>query len=158
MQRFVTRLSQYLDWAAGWALVATMLLVVGNILLRLFGRPIEGTYEWVGFLTATAIGLALAYCAVQQGHIAVTFLVDKLPPRLQAVIDLITGLLAVAFLVLAFWESVVYGTSMAISGEVALTTQTPFYPFIYLIALGLLVLALVLLVGLLEPLKKVVGK
>lgn len=158
MQRFVTRLSQYLDWAAGWALVATMLLVVGNILLRLFGRPIEGTYEWVGFLTATAIGLALAYCAVQQGHIAVTFLVDKLPPRLQAVIDLITGLLAVAFLVLAFLESVVYGTSMAISGEVALTTQIPFYPFIYLIALGLLVFALVVLVGLLEPFKKVVGK
>ncbi|MBC7347484.1 MAG: TRAP transporter small permease [Clostridia bacterium] len=138
--------------------MALMLLVVGNIVLRLFGHPIEGTYEFVGFFAAAAIGLALAYCAVQQGHIAVTFLVDKLAPKHQAVIDLIIGLLALAFLVLAFWETVAYGTTMVISGEVALTTQVPFYPFIYLIAFGLFAFALVILVGLLKPLKKVIEK
>lgn len=159
MRRFVTKLSDFLDWVAGWVLMATIFLVVGNILLRFFGHPIEGTYEWVGFLTAAVISLALPYCAVQQGHITVTFFVDRLSPRLQVIVDLITGLLSVAFLVLAFWESIVYGTNMAINGEVTLTTQTPFYPFIYLLGLSLLVLALVVLIGAFESFnKKEVGK
>ena len=58
-----------------------------------------------GFLTAAAIGLALAYCAVQEGHIAVTFFVDRLAPGYQATIDFIVKLLSVAFLVLAFGKA-----------------------------------------------------
>lgn len=158
MQKFASRLSEYLDWLAGWVLMGSMLLVVCNILLRLFDRPIEGTYEWVGFLSAAAIGLALAYCAVQEGHIAVTFFVDKLAPGRQATIDFVVKLLSVAFLVLAFWESLLYGASMKASGEVALTTKVPFYPFIYLIALGLLVMALVILSEILKTRRKVVRK
>lgn len=158
MQKFASKCGEYLDWIAGWALMGVMLLVVSNILLRLFGRPIEGTYEWVGFLTAAAIGLSLAYCAVQKGHIAVTFFVDKLAPRQQAAIDLVINLLSVAFLVLAFWESLLYGNSMKVSGEVALTTKIPFYPFIYLIAFGLLALALVILADIFKPRRKVVEK
>jgi TRAP-type C4-dicarboxylate transport system permease small subunit len=158
VQKFASRLSEYLDWLAGWVLMGSMLLVVCNILLRLFDRPIEGTYEWVGFLTAAAIGLALAYCTVEEGHIAVTFFVDKLAPGCQAAIDFVVKLLSVAFLVLAFWESLLYGASMKASGEVALTTKVPFYPFIYLIALGLLVMALVILSEILKTRRKVVRK
>ena len=50
MQKFASKFSECLDWLAGWVLMGSMLLVVCNILLRLFDRPIEGTYEWVGFL------------------------------------------------------------------------------------------------------------
>ncbi|MEW5899482.1 MAG: TRAP transporter small permease, partial [Bacillota bacterium] len=104
MARFVTKLSQILDRIAGWALVATMVLVVGNIILRLFKRPIEGTYEWVGFLTTLVIGLAVAYCAVHNGHIAITFLTERLSPRVQAGIDLAVGLISLAFLLLVSWQ------------------------------------------------------
>ena len=138
--------------------MAVMLLVVSNIILRLWGRPIEGTYEWIGFITAASIGLSLAYCAVQKGHIAVTFFVDKLAPRQQAGIEIIINLVSILFLLLAFWEGILYGKSMKISGEVALTTKVPFYPFIYLIAFGLLVLALVILVELFEAGRKVIKK
>lgn len=156
--RLVQGLSRNLDRVAGWALVATMLLVVGNIILRLLGRPIQGTYEWVGFLTALAIGLALAQCAVQDGHIAVTFLVDKLAPRAQAVVVFCGGAVSVAFLAFAAWEIGRYATSMVRSGEVAMTTQVPFYPFIYLIAFGFLVFCLIVFTGLREPIRKVAKK
>lgn len=158
MARFVTKLSQILDRIAGWVLVATMVLVVGNIILRLFKRPIEGTYEWVGFLTTLVTGLAVAYCAVHNGHIAITFLTERLSSRTQAVIDFVIGLISLGFLILVSWQLAGYATTMIGSGEVALTTRVPFYPFIYLAAFGFLIYCLVVLVNLGEAVRKVVRK
>ena len=88
LTNFVTSLSRHLDKIAGLCVIGTMLLVVANILLRtLFSKPILGSYEIVSYLTALAIGFALAHCAVQSGHIAVGIIVDRLSKSLQAVID-----------------------------------------------------------------------
>ena len=97
----VTGFSRVLDRIAGLCLVSVMVLIVTNILFRVFlKRPILGTYEFAGFLTATVIGLALAYCAVQNGHIAVTFVMDRLSSRVQAFVDAAMNLCAFLFWVL----------------------------------------------------------
>ncbi|MFZ5650932.1 MAG: TRAP transporter small permease subunit [Bacillota bacterium] len=152
------KISQFLDHMAGWAIAATMLLVVGNVILRLFGYPLGGTYEWVGFLTAVAVGLSLAYCAALGGHVAVTLFVEKLPTKAQAAIDVLTASIVLLFLAMTSWELAAYGTSVAASGEVASTTKVPIYPFIYLIALGFLVFGLVLLSVVIESIRKVARK
>lgn len=158
MERFVFKLSQELDRIAGWSLVATMVLVIGNILLRLLGHPIQGAYEWAGFLTALAIALALAYCAICNGHITITFLSERLPFRFQQVIELAINIIAFFFLALVSWQMGRYATSMVISGEVAPTTRLPFYPLIYLVAFGFLVFCLVILVNVGKVVRQVVRK
>lgn len=151
----VTVLSRWLDIAAGFCIVAVMGLVVTNILFRvLLNRPIFGAYEYVGFLTAAAIGLALAYCAVQNGHIAVGFFVERFPLKLQAVIDSFVNIIALCFWSLTAWYIGKYAGSMAANGLVSSTTQIPFYHFVYLIAFSLLVLCLVLVVKTAELRKK----
>lgn len=151
----VTELSRILDKIAGFFMVALMVLVVVNVLLRVvFKSPILGTYEYVGFLTAAMIGLALAYCAVQNGHIAVGLVVDRLRMKTQAYIDIVVNVTALSFWGLATYYVGLYAKSMTVSGVVSPTTQTPFYPFLYLVALGLLVLCLVLLVRFIESVKK----
>lgn len=155
----VTGLSLVLDKLAGLCMVAMMVLVVANILLRvLVKRPILGTYEYVGFLAAALIGLALAYCAVQNGHIAVSFIVDRFSPKIQAVVDIVVNVTALCFWSLAAWYVGKYAHSMSVNGVVSPTTQMPFYPFVYLVAFGLLVLCLVLLVRLIESIKKAAAK
>lgn len=159
MKEFIGKLSKLLDTAAGWVMVLTMTLVVLNIVLRnIFKSPILGTYEYVGFLTALIIGLSLAYCAYQNFHIAVGFLVDKFSPRTQAVIDGAMGAVAFVFLTLSTWHLGKYARSMALTGEVSPTTRTPFYPFIYAVAFGLFVMCLVLLVRVFESMRKVTKK
>lgn len=151
----VTGLSRVLDKIAGLCMVAIMLLVISNIILRAFlNRPILGTYEYVGFLTAVVIGLALAYCAVQNGHIAISFVADRFPPRIQAAVDMIMNAAALCFWGLSAWYIWKYGRSMTDSGVVAPTTQIPFYPFVYLVSFGLFVLSLVLFVRLIESIKR----
>lgn len=159
MNRFtglVTGTSRLLDQIAGWCMVAVMLLIVGNILLRVvFKSPILGTIDYATFLTAVMIGLSLAYCAVQNGHIAVDFVVARLPHKIQAAIDLVTGLLSLSFWGLCVWQTGIYASRMAVTGVVSSTTQTPVYPFIYLVDLGLVALCLVLLVKAIESWQKV---
>lgn len=154
----VTRISKALDLLAGLSFFSVMALVVVNILLRvLFKSPILGAYELVGFLTAIGIGLALASCAVQNGHIAVDLLVNRLPCRVQGVIDSLTNVAALGFWALAAWHIAKYAQTMTASGVVASTTQVPLSPVIYLVSLGVSGLCLVLLVKLADSLKKAVG-
>src|SRR5665811_2533036 len=126
--RILQRLTTAFDWVAGWVVLASMLLVAGNVVLRPFDRPIGGTYEWTGFVTALAIGLALAHCAVQGGHTIINLFVDRLPPRVQQGVRMFARLLTAAFLILASWRIAVYANNTWPSGEAAPTTKMPFYP------------------------------
>ncbi|NPV93270.1 MAG: TRAP transporter small permease [Firmicutes bacterium] len=154
----INRISRILDVMAGIALFSVMALVVANVLLRaLFRSPILGTFELVCFLTAIGIGLALASCAVQNGHIAVDLLVNRFPCRAQGVIDSLTNGAALVFWMVVAWFIAEQARIMSASGEVSSTTQLPLSPVVYLISLGIFVLGLVLLFKTIESLKKAVG-
>jgi len=147
----VTRLSKEMDRIAGYCVVGVMLFVVSNILLRkLFNLPIPGAYELVGYLTALAVSLALAYCAVQNGHIGVEYIIDRFPQPLRAGAALVIQLFSACFWSLAAWHTAGYARSLMITGVVSPTAQLPLYPVVYLIALGLLALGLVAAVRFLQ--------
>ncbi|MGI6468885.1 MAG: TRAP transporter small permease [Syntrophomonadaceae bacterium] len=159
MERFsglVENVGRFLDNIAAFCVAATMAVVVLNIILRtLFNRPLLGTVEYVNILTAVTIGLALAYCAFCDGQIAVDFLMEKLPLRLQATSEIITGILAFGFWALVARYMLDYSYEMLTTGLVSSTVQIPMYPVSYLIALGLLALCLVILYRITESVRKV---
>ncbi|MDH7578153.1 MAG: TRAP transporter small permease [Bacillota bacterium] len=157
--RLVTGLSSSLDKLAGFFMVALMGLVITNVLLRtLLNRPILGTYEFVGYLMSAVIALALANCAVQKGHIAVTCLVEKFPAKMQGLVDMIMNFVALLFWSFAAWQMGKYANSLALNNVVSPTTKIPYYPFIYLVALSLVAVCLVLFTQLLDSVKKVAHK
>lgn len=150
-ETLITRISRLLDFTAGLILAVTAALIVANILARaLLNTPILGTYEMVGFFTAGAVGLALARCALENSHIAVEFIMDRFPQPLQKVVQLVTGIPVIGFIIFTAYNLFLYGARIAESGEVSATTQMAFYPFIYMVALGFLALSLVLVLKLLQ--------
>ncbi len=145
------------DAVAGLCLMAVMLLVTGNILLRaIWKSPILGTYEYVGFLTSMVVGMSIAHCALKNGHIAVGFLLAKFPARIRVSIDALTNAISVVFFAFCVWHMLVYARSFVISGEVGLTTKVPFYPFVYGLAASLALLCLVLSLRAMEMLRQAV--
>ena len=151
----VTRwFSRTLNWGAGWSLVGMMCLTCADILLRLFRRPIPGTYEIVGFLGAVVAGLAMAQTTLERGHVAVQVMVTRFSPRVQEIIYLITNLLSLLLFALIAWEAVRYGSDFRASGQVSLTLRMPFYPVVYGIALSAAVVCLVLVVDILQVVTK----
>lgn len=159
MQKFselLAKATKFLDYLAGFCLVATMLLIVVNILLRVIWRsPITGTIDYVNVLAALTIALALGYCAVKNGHIMIDLVVEKWPPRLQAIVDSLISLLSLVFWAAATWYTVEYGITMMQTGVVMSTASVPVYTVLYLIALGLLALSVELLHRTIQNIRKV---
>jgi TRAP-type C4-dicarboxylate transport system permease small subunit len=148
--RFASWSSRILNWVAGWSLVGMMLLTSADIVLRLFRRPILGTYEIVGFLGAMVAGFAMARTTIERGHVAVQVVVTRFAPQVQEIIYLITHLLSILLFALLAWECVRYANDFRSSGEVSLTLRMPFYPVVYGIAFSAAVVCLVLIVDILQ--------
>ena len=144
------KLSDWLNRAAAAALVAMMVLVNANVMLRPFGKPIWGTYEIVGFIGTLVLSLALIQTTYTQGHMAVEVLTRRLPRRIRLIISRSNHLIGMVVMALIAWQSLRYGTRVLLSGEVSPTLRLPFYPFLYAISLSFGLAALVFLVNLIK--------
>ena len=153
LETIITQVSKVFDLLAGIILAGTAFLVTANVLGRtLFNRSVLGTYEMVGYLTAAVVGLSLARCATENGHIAIEFIFDKFKPGFKRFTGFLTELPVTIFLFFAAFKLFGYGLRLAQTNEVSPTAQLAFYPFIYLVGLGFLLLALVVLVKFLKGL------
>lgn len=158
LENIIFGASRKLNIVSGVALTAMMILVFLNVVLRALWRPILGTYEFTAFLASVTISFALAYCAVEKGHVAITLFTERLSSRGQAVCDAIVGIIGTVMFAVLSWQSALYAMVIYRSGEVAPTTETPFYPFIIGVAFGFFLLAAVNLIDLMNSLKKVVKR
>ena len=148
-------LARRLDMIAAMAIVAMMSLTCADVTLRMFRKPIPGTYEIVSFLGAVAVSFAMAHTTAERGHVAVSLIVQLFPKRLQGIIEGVMSIFGIILFGLIAWQSVLYGIDCQRSGEVSLTLQLPFYPVIYGLAVGAVVVCLVLLADLVEAIGKV---
>ena len=151
-------LAQRLYWIAGAAIVAMMLITCADVVLRYFRKPIPGTYELVCFLGAVAVAFAMAHTSVERGHVAVSLVVRYFPRRLQGFIDAITNIFGLVLFALIAWYSIQYASDLRATGEVSLTLELPFYPFVYGVGFSAAAVCLVLLTDLFDSLMKVFGK
>lgn len=155
-EKLIYVLSRWCDRVAQGAVIIMMLLLSTNIALRFFGKSILGTYDWTGLTGTIVIALALGQCGIQRGHVRVEFVMMLLPNRVQAVVDTITGILSLGLFTLAAWQSVVLGSEMWGKGDVSMTAQTPFHPFVYTIAFGCVLLWLVICIQTIKALRTAV--
>lgn len=143
----IGRLASFFNGIAAAAVVGMMGLTCLDVLLRFFRQPIPGTYEIVGMLGAVFVSFSLARTSVDHGHIAVDFLVQRFPRRLQHAVEAINaGICALLFTVLCR-QCVFYARDLQASGEVSMTLQMPIHPFVFGIAIGCAMLSLVLYVS-----------
>jgi TRAP-type C4-dicarboxylate transport system permease small subunit len=156
LDRAVRLVSKGCDKLAQVGIFAMLLLIVGNIVLRQFGKPIYGSYDYVCFLGALSVSLALANCALEKGHTQVEMLMERFPRRVQGVIDTVVGIVSFCLFVLITWQCISLAEDMRRSGEVSMTSHAAFHPYIYGVALGCALVALVVLLECSRALEKAV--
>lgn len=155
-EKSVVFLSKWSDRISQMGVMAMMLVTIANILGRMFWRPLYGTFDYVSFFSVTIVAFALAYCAVQKGHISVDLVMARLPRRAQGIIGCFTNILSLGIFIIVIWQCIVLAERMIRLRQVTMTALLPFYPFIYVIAFGCFLLCLVILVELIKSLDKVV--
>jgi TRAP-type C4-dicarboxylate transport system permease small subunit len=163
----VKGLARYMYYISGLAIVLMMVVTTTDVFLRLcvtlYGafhweflspvKPIPGTYDLVALFGSVAAALAMAHTTVESGHVAVSLLVRLLAKKKQAILKLITDILSGVFFAVLAWRCVLYARDLKESGEVSMTMQLPFHPFVYLLAVSALAVTLVFITTILKDLK-----
>jgi TRAP-type C4-dicarboxylate transport system permease small subunit len=171
-EKISKKLARLLDWVAGAAIISMLLLTCADVILRLgvtlyhnyhWGfldgvKPIPGTYELVSFLGAVAVSFAMAHTSAEKGHVAVSLVVRLLPKKAQGLIGTITSLLGFILFALLCWQSISYAHELQVRGDLSLTLQVPYYPFVYGVGLSSAAVCMVLLVELSNNVLKVINK
>lgn len=124
---FFTRLA---SWSFGLLLLGFSIFVTLETLSRkIFNHSFQGADELGGYILAICGSLAFSVAVLERGHIRIDFLYDKMPRRVQAVLNVIAALTMFAFGVffLRYCYSVIKDTL-----EYGSTAATPWAtPLIY---------------------------
>jgi TRAP-type C4-dicarboxylate transport system permease small subunit len=156
MKRFLDAVkgtSTVLSAVAGAALAFLMLLTVADVLLRIFGHPIVGTYELVAVSGAVAIGLSLPVTSWVRGHIYVDSFVARLPLVPRTILAIVTRLLVLGLFFLIGWNLLKYAGALRAAGEVTPTLRVPFYPVVIGVGVSCFVECLVMIADIVRVLR-----
>ncbi|NLE10260.1 MAG: TRAP transporter small permease [Actinobacteria bacterium] len=145
-ERFFGTFTKWGDYLARLGMVALLVLVVANVIMRYAFKSIQGAYDYVGLITAIAVSLAVAYTAYERGHIEIEILMDHFSDRVQSVVGTIMFLISTAFFCIVAWQSVVVGMSMKEANETTMAVYVQLYPFLYILAFGMGLTALAFLI------------
>ncbi len=154
-EKIVYMTSSWLNWIAGAGLVGMLILISADIVgNKVFKSPVPGSIEFVSYLGVIVIAGAISHTQVIGGHIEVEFLVRRFSKRAQHIVRSIMSLLGILLFAVITWRSIDYGIKLELSGEVSMTMEMPFYPFIYFIALCSIWVCLVLVVQLMKNIRE----
>lgn len=160
MDSFLSVIRRMTGWgmAVGAAfLTGMMILIVANVIYRLFGHVIPGSYEISTLMIVVTVAFALAYAAVQKTHVFVRILVLRFSDRRQAILTIFTSLIS-----LSTWAFIAWASWIALSnkwlGELTDLLDVPYLPFRIIFVAGVALTCVVYLTDLLSALKQAVRR
>jgi TRAP-type C4-dicarboxylate transport system permease small subunit len=156
LEKLIRALTKNMSHVAALAIISMMCLTCADIVLRFFGHPIAGTYEIVGFLATFTISFSLAHTSMEKGHIAVEILFQRLPFRVQYILEGVVEVLSLFVFIIATWQCAVYGFDLKNNQDVSATLAIPVYPVVLGIALGCASLCLVITFNLVKAVRRIV--
>lgn len=151
LSRGVHALGSGLEALAGVVLVSMMMITGADIVGRMLGRPVPGTYEIVSFAGGLVIGLAMPITAWARGHVVVDLVTAHAPRRVAMLLHRTTRALSIALFALLGYGLVRMGIDLRESGETTAVLGLAFYPVAWALAGAFLVSCLSLLHDALHP-------
>ena len=129
-----------------------MLTIVDIILRRIFNRPLSSSLELSQVMLVIVVFSSVVYCGIQRSHVRIDALTSRFSPKMQAVLNSITGLFGVLLFSAMGWGSIVLAMDKLANQSVTGILPIPVYPFVLLVAFGSILLALILLVRFIDSL------
>ena len=127
-------------------LVGMMAIACANVILRSFGFPLKGTFELMGFFGSIIAAFALGKTQIRREHIAVDVLIRMFPRRLKLLAISVNNMIGMLFFIVAGWQTARWGVNRKQVDEVSETLRIIYYPFVYCVSFGCMIIALVFLV------------
>ena len=152
MRQWIHHANQFLSGLAGWLMFAMMMLLIADVIMRTFGKPLLLMAELSVFVMMIVIYLGFPRCEEQHEHVRFEFLVNVLAPDARSKTRTAANLVAVAVIALLLyavakdaWSS--YLTGSAIEGM----TDIPIWPTKFIMVVGMVIFLLQGIVNLCVP-------
>jgi len=141
---------------SGIGLLALMFVMAGDVMGRyFFNHPIPGAYELVEYIMAIVVPFSVAYSAAQKCHVGVDILVERLPRKSRAAVDILTQLVTiilVGFLIWQGWVGFFEAQSSSIKSSVL---QIPNAPFLLAVPIGFMAFIVFMVAHISETIREV---
>jgi len=144
--KIISDISRFTGYAATSVIALMMILTVSDVFMRYaFNSPITGTTEISEFMMVIVVFPAFAWCAVVKRHVKVDLILEHFPPRIQAIIDSITMLIALGIYVIITWRSALESMDVTETSSLLRVGHSPFY-WVLTFGFALLCLAVISLI------------
>lgn len=132
-------------------LAAMILIICGDVTLRIVGHPVKGAYDIVRIAGALTIACSLPVTTAMKGHVAIEYFFQKLNRTGRIAVDSLMRLIMIAVFLFAACECVGYGIRFLRNSEVTSTIELPVFWVPWVMAAAFGVTALVVVFHLVYP-------
>jgi len=139
-------LSRWMGYISSAVIIVLMLLVTADVCGRyFFNSPITGASELARFSMIIIVFPALAWTALAGKHIRVDLVMERFPPRVQAIVNSFMLLAALGTYGVIVWKSALYSMEVDNITSMLRLPQAPFY-WIMTVGFALFCLSIIALV------------
>lgn len=147
----IDNISRASSWISTSMVFLVFLVVIFDVFGRYFlNRPIKGSNDIGELLLVPLAFCAMGFTQLMKEHVRVTLIYSRLSPKLQSIVDMSVFLLGAAVWGIIAWNmgERAWEMTMAtyVASESSAVLKIPYVPFVYVTALGSLLLCLQLLV------------
>lgn len=108
-----------------------MMLTAVAVFFRYFlNSPVPGDTELMEYLMAIFVPFCILMCIKEDKHISVDFVTERLSPRIQGFLSIVTTTLTLIFYAVVAWQNILYIMMEYESGKTSAVLLIPAWPFI----------------------------
>lgn len=156
--KIIRSLSEWMIYGAILITAAMMLLVVSDVLATLvFSRPITGTVEITEYMMICLL-VGMAPTAIAGQHVRVDALVQRLKPRVQAILDIILYLFCLGMAAMLTWRGLEQGLLVQSYHATSSMLRIPKFPFYMVLVISFTMLTLAIIFLLVQRIVEVVKR
>jgi TRAP-type C4-dicarboxylate transport system permease small subunit len=157
ISRIVERLALIILMIGGVGMLMSMFLGVADIVgTQVLLIPVPGPRELTESTMVLIVFGALAYAQIRRAHIRVELVYFQMPPRVRAVMDVITDLAAIAFFGLILSQAIPEAQYSVQIGEATVgLIRFPLWPARFILAAGCALMIIQLILHLIEDLIRI---
>lgn len=159
IKKAILRVNGFFAEICGWLLIAVMILMMIDFVSRGLSKPIQGVGEIAVFVMVAIVYLGVAHTEQIRGHVRVSAVTTRLPPRIKNIVNLIVYVLALATLAVVVW-AVAQNAFKAFESQEAVAGTVPLlvWPVKFVIFFGCVLYFLQLVINTKEELQKLFSK
>ncbi|WP_084783241.1 TRAP transporter small permease [Bacillus dakarensis] len=139
ISKFINSFSAYAKYVSLFTQAFMMVFITIAVILRNLNHSIMGDYEIVQLLMIVVIMMGLPYVQQIKAHVSIGLIVDRLPKKIQKVLDVISYLLTFVVCELIGWVNIQVAIDYFVSYRTSLLLKVPLYPFLFIIGIGFII-------------------